>query len=338
MIYADDLVSLFGVDAVRYFVLHEMPFENDGVITWDLVVERINADLANILGNLVNRTVAMTNKYFGGVLENSGAEEDPDQDLKETVLAAVKKTEEKMDVLRVADALTAIIEIFRRSNKYIDETEPWKLAKDPERQERLKTVLYNLAESITIGASLLRSFMPETSDKILAQLNSEFRSLEDMKEFGLLKSGTRVTEKPEILFARQDINEVMAKVEKIQEAQKAPEKPKIDHLPEIGIDTFMASEIRVVKVLGCEKVPKADKLLKFTLFDGERERTVVSGIAQYYKPEELMGKKLACVVNLAPHAFRGIVSEGMLLSSEAPDGGVHVVVIDDSVPEGSRIH
>ena len=180
--------------------------------------------------------------------------------------------------------------------------------------------------------------MPETSDKILAQLNSEFRSLEDMKEFGLLKSGTRVTEKPEILFARQDINEVMAKVEKIQEAQKAPEKPKIDHLPEISIDTFMASEIRVVKVLGCEKVPKADKLLKFTLFDGERERTVVSGIAQYYKPEELVGKKLACVVNLAPHAFRGIVSEGMLLSSEAPDGGVHVVVIDGSVPEGSRIH
>ncbi|MBQ8995017.1 MAG: methionine--tRNA ligase [Oscillospiraceae bacterium] len=338
VIYADDLVSLFGVDAVRYFVLHEMPFENDGVITWDLVVERINADLANILGNLVNRTVAMSNKYFGGVLEDTGAAEDPDDDLKETVLAAAKKTEEKMDVLRVADALTAIFEIFRRSNKYIDETEPWKLAKDPERQDRLKTVLYNLAESITIGASLLKSFMPDTSDKILAQLNSEFRALEDMDRFGLLKSGTKVTEKPEILFARQDIKEVMEKVEKIQEAQKQPETPKIEHLPEIKIDDFMASEIRVVRVVNCEKVPKADKLLNFTLFDGERERTVVSGIAKYYKPEELIGKKLACVVNLAPHTFRGIVSEGMLLSSESPDGDVKVVLIDDSVPEGSRIH
>ena len=338
VIYADDLVSLFGVDAVRYFVLHEMPFENDGVITWDLVVERINADLANILGNLVNRTVAMSNKYFGGVLEDTGAAEDPDDDLKETVLAAVKKTEEKMDVLRVADALTAIFEIFRRSNKYIDETEPWKLAKDPERQDRLKTVLYNLAESITIGASLLKSFMPDTSDKVLAQLNSEFRALEDMDRFGLLKSGTKVTEKPEILFARQDIKEVMEKVEKIQEAQKQPETPKIEHLPEIKIDDFMASEIRVVRVVNCEKVPKADKLLNFTLFDGERERTVVSGIAKYYKPEELIGKKLACVVNLAPHTFRGIVSEGMLLSSESPDGDVKVVLIDDSVPEGSRIH
>lgn len=338
VIYADDLVKLFGVDAVRYFVLHEMPFENDGVITWDLVVERINSDLANILGNLVNRTIAMTNKYFDGVLEDAGAAEDPDDDLKQTVLDAVKKTEEKMDVLRVADALTAIFEIFRRSNKYIDETEPWKLAKDPERQARLKTVLYNLAESITIGANLLRSFMPETAEKILAQLNAGSRSLEDMDRFGLLKSGTKVTEKPEILFARQDIAEVMEKVEKIQEAQKQPEAPKLEHLPEITIDSFMANEIRVVKVLNCEKVPKADKLLKFTLFDGERERTVVSGIAQYYSPEELVGKKLACVVNLAPHTFRGIVSEGMLLSSEMPDGSAKVVEIDESVPEGSRIH
>ena len=338
VIYADDLVKLFGVDAVRYFVLHEMPFENDGVITWDLVVERINSDLANVLGNLVNRTIAMTNKYFDGVLEDAGAAEDPDDDLKQTVLDAVKKTEEKMDVLRVADALTAIFEIFRRSNKYIDETEPWKLAKDPDRQARLKTVLYNLAESIAIGANLLRSFMPETAERILAQLNAENRSLEDMDKFGLLRSGTKVTEKPEILFARQDIAEVMEKVEKIQEAQKQPEAPKLEHLPEITIDSFMANEIRVVKVLNCEKVPKADKLLKFTLFDGERERTVVSGIAQYYSPEELVGKKLACVVNLAPHTFRGIVSEGMLLSSEMPDGTPKVVEIDESVPEGSRIH
>ena len=336
VIYADDLVSLFGVDAVRYFVLHEMPFENDGVITWDLVVERVNSDLANILGNLVNRTIAMSNKYFGGVLEDAGAATDPDDDLKQTVLEAVKKTQEKMDVLRVADALTAIFEIFRRSNKYIDETEPWKLAKDPEHQDRLKTVLYNLAESITIGASLLKSFMPETSEKILAQLSTSPRTLEEMDRFGLLKSGTKVTEKPEILFARQDIKEVMEKVEKIRDAQKQPEAPKLEHLPEITIDAFMSSEIRVVKVLNCEKVPKADKLLKFTLFDGERERTVVSGIAQYYKPEELIGRKLACVVNLAPHAFRGIVSEGMLLCSDA-EGSVRVLTIDDSVPEGSRI-
>ena len=336
VIYADDLVSLFGVDAVRYFVLHEMPFENDGVITWDLVVERVNSDLANILGNLVNRTIAMSNKYFGGVLEDAGAATDPDDDLKQTVLEAVKKTQEKMDVLRVADALTAIFEIFRRSNKYIDETEPWKLAKDPEHQDRLKTVLYNLAESITIGASLLKSFMPETSEKILAQLSTSPRTLEEMDRFGLLKSGTKVTEKPEILFARQDIKEVMEKVEKIRDAQKQPEAPKLEHLPEITIDAFMSSEIRVVKVLNCEKVPKADKLLKFTLFDGERERTVVSGIAQYYKPEELIGRKLACVVNLAPHAFRGIVSEGMLLCSDA-EGSVRVLTVDDSVPEGSRI-
>ena len=336
VIYADDLVSLFGVDAVRYFVLHEMPFENDGVITWDLVVERVNSDLANILGNLVNRTIAMSNKYFGGVLEDAGAAADPDDDLKQTVLEAVKKTQEKMDVLRVADALTAIFEIFRRSNKYIDETEPWKLAKDPEHQDRLKTVLYNLAESITIGASLLKSFMPETSEKILAQLSTSPRTLEEMDRFGLLKSGTKVTEKPEILFARQDIKEVMEKVEKIRDAQKQPEAPKLEHLPEITIDAFMSSEIRVVKVLNCEKVPKADKLLKFTLFDGERERTVVSGIAQYYKPEELIGRKLACVVNLAPHAFRGIVSEGMLLCSDA-EGSVRVLTVDDSVPEGSRI-
>lgn len=338
VIYADDLVSIFGVDAVRYFVLHEMPFENDGVITWDLVVERVNSDLANVLGNLVNRTIAMTNKYFDGVLEDAGVAEDPDDDFKQTVLEAVTKTVEKMNVLRVADALTAIFEIFRRSNKYIDETEPWKLAKDPDRQDRLKTVLYNLAESIAIGGTLLRSFMPETAEKILSQLNTECRSLEEMGRFGLLKSGTKVTDKPEILFARQDIKEVMEKVEKIREAQKQPEAPKVEHLPEITIDSFMSSEIRVVKVLNCEKVPKADKLLKFTLFDGERERTVVSGIAQFYSPEELIGKKLACVVNLAPHTFRGIVSEGMLLSSEMPDGKAKVVEIDDSVPEGSRIH
>ena len=337
VIYADDLVKLFGVDAVRYFVLHEMPFENDGVITWDLVTERINTDLANILGNLVNRTIAMTNKYFGGVLEDAGAAEDPDGEFKQTVLAAVGKTQEKMDVLRVADALTAIFEIFRRCNKYIDETEPWKLAKDPEKQDRLRTVLYNLAEAITIGASLLKSFMPETAEKIVAQLNTSARSLEEMDRFGLYPSGNKVTEKPEILFARQDIKDVMEKVEAMQSAAKEAAAPKIEHQPEIGIDTFMSGEIRVVRVVNCEKVPKADKLLKFTLFDGERERTVVSGIAQYYKPEDLVGKKLACVVNLAPHTFRGIVSEGMLLCSDIEGIGVRVVTIDDDVPEGSRI-
>jgi len=336
VMYADDLVDLFGVDAVRYFVLHETPFENDGTITWDLVTERVNTDLANILGNLVNRTVAMTNRYFEGTVENAGVEADPDGEFRETILAAVKKTQEKMDVLRVADAITAIFDIFRRCNKYIDETEPWKLAKDPDQSGRLKTVLYNLVEGITVGASLLSSFMPSTSRRILEQLSAEHLSLDEMDRFGFYPSGNKVTAEPEILFARLDPNEVSAKVEEIQKKYQAPAAPKLEHKETITIDDFARSEMRVVEVLECEKVPKADKLLKFKLFDGERERTVVSGIAQYYKPEELVGKKLICIVNLAPHTFRGIESEGMLLSSD-DNGNVKVVEIDPSVPAGSEI-
>ena len=335
VMYADDLVDFFGVDAVRYFVLHEMPFENDGNITWDLLVERINTDLANILGNLVNRTVAMTNKYFGGVVENAGVRMDPDDEFEKTVLEAVEKTVEKMDVLRVADALTAIFEIFRRCNKYIDETEPWKLAKEPEQEGRLKTVLYNLVEAITIGGSLLKSFMPDTAARICAQLQTDYRPLEEMNRFGLYPNKNTVVEKPEILFARQDLDEVLKKVEERFPAEE--ETAKLEHLDEIDLDTFMQSEIRVCEVKACERVEKADKLLKFTLFDGERDRTVVSGIAKYYAPEELVGKKVACVVNLKPHVFRGITSEGMILSSENGEE-IKVVQIDDAVKAGSRIH
>ena len=336
VIYADDLVDLFGVDAVRYFVLHETPFESDGNITWDLVTERVNADLANIIGNLVNRTIAMTNKYFGGKVENTGAEADPDAEFKQTILDAVKRVQERMDVLRVADAITAILEIFRRCNKYIDETEPWKLAKDEQQSERLATVLYNLVEGITIGASLLSSFMPGTSRKILEQLNTEHRTLEQMEAFGLYPSGNKVTEKPEILFARLDPEEISKKVEAIQEKLRGPEKPKIEHEENIDFNTFMKSEIRVCEVKACEKVQKSEKLLKLTLFDGERDRVILSGIAKWYAPEDLVGKKVACVLNLEPRKMMGQMSEGMVLSSEDGDD-VKVVLIDPSVAPGSRI-
>ena len=337
VMYADDLVELFGVDAIRYFVLHETPFENDGTITWDLITERVNTDLANILGNLVNRTIAMTNRYFGGVVEDAGAQVDPDAEFKDTILSSVAKVQEKMDVLRVADAISAIFEIFRRCNKYIDETEPWKLAKEPESAARLKTVLYNLVEGIVIGASLLKSFMPSTSDKILSQLNAEHRSLDSMTEFGLYPSGNKVTDAPEILFARLDPEVITAKVGEIQKKYAEPERPKLEHKETISIDDFGKTELRVCEVLDCEKVPKADKLLKLTLFDGERERTIVSGIAKQYTPEDMKGKKVICVVNLAPHSFRGIESEGMLLASET-DGVPRVVFVDADVPAGSEIH
>ena len=337
VMYADDLVELFGVDAIRYFVLHETPFENDGTITWDLITERVNTDLANILGNLVNRTIAMTNRYFGGVVEDTGTQADPDAEFKDTILSCVVKVQEKMDVLRVADAISAIFEIFRRCNKYIDETEPWKLAKEPESAARLKTVLYNLVEGIVIGASLLKSFMPSTSEKILGQLNAEHRSLESMTEFGIYPSGNKVTDTPEILFARLDPEAITAKVEEIQKKYAAPERPKLEHKETISIDDFGKTELRVCEVLDCEKVPKADKLLKLTLFDGERERIIVSGIAKQYSPEDMKGKKVVCVVNLAPHSFRGIESEGMLLASET-DGVPRVVFVDADVPAGSEIH
>ena len=318
-------------------MLHETGYENDGTITWDQITERVNTDLANNLGNLVNRTVAMSNRYFGGVVENTGAEAEPDSEFKETILSCVKRVQERMDVLRVADAITAIFEIFRRCNKYIDETEPWKLAKDPAQSDRLKTVLYNLVEGIVIGGSLLSSFMPSTSERILGQLNTEHRSLEEMDRFGLYPSGNKVTETPEILFARLDPAEIEKKVEEIQSRYAQPEAPKLEHKGTISIDEFAKTELRVCEVLECEKVPKADKLLKLKLFDGERERIIVSGIAKQYSPEDMVGKKVICVVNLAPHTFRGIESEGMLLCSET-DGEPKVVFVDKEVAPGSEVH
>ena len=296
IIYADDLASLFGVDAVRYFVLHEMPFENDGTITWELMVERMNSDLANTLGNLVNRTISMSNKYFGGVVNNAGVTEEVDEDLKKVVLETQVKASKKMEDLRVADAITEIFTMFKRCNKYIDETMPWALAKDEEKKARLETVLYNLIESITIGASLLEPFMPETSKKILEQLNTQARAFDDMTEFGKYPSGNKVTEKPEILFARLDIKDVMPKVEEIQAKQKAevaPEEkyPEVEPKEEITIDDFDKVQIRVGEVLKCEPVPKAKKLLVSQIRIGNEVRQIVSGIAKYYKPEEMVGKK-----------------------------------------------
>ena len=305
IIYADDLASLFGVDAVRYFVLHEMPFENDGTITWELMVERMNSDLANTLGNLVNRTISMSNKYFGGVVNNAGVAEEVDEDLKKVVLETQVKASNKMDDLRVADAITEIFTMFKRCNKYIDETMPWALAKDEAKKERLETVLYNLIESITIGASLLEPFMPETSKKILEQLNTQARAFDDMTEFGKYPSGNKVTEKPEILFARLDIKDVMPKVEEIQAKQKAetaPEEkyPEVEPKEEITIDDFDKVQIRVGEVLKCEPVPKAKKLLVSQIRIGNEVRQIVSGIAKYYKPEEMVGKKVAVITNLKP--------------------------------------
>ena len=302
IIYADDLASLFGVDAVRYFVLHEMPFENDGTITWELMVERMNSDLANTLGNLVNRTISMSNKYFGGVVNNAGVTEEVDEDLKKVVLETQVKASKKMEDLRVADAITEIFTMFKRCNKYIDETMPWALAKDEEKKARLETVLYNLIESITIGASLLEPFMPETSKKILEQLNTQARAFDDMTEFGKYPSGNKVTEKPEILFARLDIKDVMPKVEEIQAKQKAevaPEEkyPEVEPKEEITIDDFDKVQIRVGEVLKCEPVPKAKKLLVSQIRIGNEVRQIVSGIAKYYKPEEMVGKKVAVITN-----------------------------------------
>lgn len=299
VIYADDLASIFGVDAVRYFVLHEMPFENDGTITWDLMVERMNSDLANTLGNLVNRTISMSNKYFGGVVENKGVEGDVDADFKKVVLEAPVKAAEKMDKLRVADAITEIFALFKRSNKYIDETMPWALAKDETQQDRLATVLYNLIEAINIGASLLEPFMPETSAKILAQINGAPRAFDDMTEFGKYQSGNKVVEKPEILFARMDQKEVMEKVKEIEEAQKTEvqgEKyPEVEKKPEITIDDFDKIQIQVGEVIKCEPVKKAKKLLVSQIKIGAETRQIVSGIAKYYKPEEMVGKKVAVI-------------------------------------------
>ena len=337
IIYADDLASLFGVDAVRYFVLHEMPFENDGTITWELMVERMNSDLANTLGNLVNRTISMSNKYFGGVVNNAGVAEEVDEDLKKVVLETQVKASNKMDDLRVADAITEIFTMFKRCNKYIDETMPWALAK-----ERLETVLYNLIESITIGASLLEPFMPETSKKILEQLNTQARAFDDMTEFGKYPSGNKVTEKPEILFARLDIKDVMPKVEEIQAKQKAEtaleEKyPEVEPKEEITIDDFDKVQIRVGEVLKCEPVPKAKKLLVSQIRIGNEVRQIVSGIAKYYKPEEMVGKKVAVITNLKPCKLCGVESQGMILAAADDDGNLSVMTLDKDMPAGSEI-
>ena len=341
VIYADDLANLFGVDAVRYFVLHEMPFENDGTITWELMVERMNSDLANTLGNLVNRTISMSNKYFDGVVSNKGVDEEVDDDFKKVILDTPVKAAEKMDKLRVADAITEIFTLFKRCNKYIDETMPWALAKEEDKQDRLATVLYNLIEGITIGASLLEPFMPETSKKILAQINAQPRAFEDMTEFGKYPSDNKVTEKPEILFARMDIKDVMEKVEEIKAAQKAEtaeEKyPEVEKKPEITIDDFDKVQIQVGEVIKCEPVPKAKKLLVSQIKIGAETRQIVSGIAIYYKPEEMVGKKVAVITNLKPCKLCGVESQGMILAAGDDEGNLSVVTVDKDIVSGSEI-
>ena len=347
VIYADDLVSFFGVDAVRYFVLHEMPFENDGVITWELMIERMNSDLANTLGNLVNRTISMSNKYFGGVVDNRNAAEAVDEELKETALNAVKKTVEKMDKLRVADAITEIFTLFKRCNKYIDETMPWALAKDETKQDRLATVLYNLVESITIGASLLQPFMPETAQKIANQLNTSLREMDELDSFGKYVSGTNVVSKPEILFARLDVEKTMEKVNELMEAQKAaagvteeqPEEAVIDIEPkeEISYDDFSKMQFQVGEIISCEAVKKSKKLLCSQVKIGSQVKQIVSGIKAYYTPEEMVGKKVMVLVNLKPAKLAGVLSEGMLLCAEDADGNLALVTPEKPMPSGAEI-
>lgn len=346
VIYADDLVDLFGVDAVRYFVLHEMPFENDGVITWELLVERLNSELANTLGNLVNRTIAMSNKYFGGVVTKTGVTEEVDDDLKAVVTATRAKAQEKMATLHVADAITEVFSLFKRCNKYIDETMPWALAKDETKQDRLAEVLYNLVESITIGANLLTSFMPETSERILAQLYPEnaedgVRDFDDLDKFGLRASGVKVTDKPEILFARLDLEEVLKKAEEIQVAQKTAaggvQYPQVEEKPEITIDDFDKIQIRVGEVLKCEPVPKAKKLLVSQIRIGDEVRQIVSGIAKYYKPEEMVGKKVAVITNLKPCKLCGVESQGMILAAADDADNLSVLTVDKDMIAGSEI-
>ena len=344
VLYADDLSDFFGVDAVRYFVLHEMPFENDGVISWELMVERLNSDLANTLGNLVNRTISMSNKYFEGIVNNAGASEPVDDELKSVILEAPKKVADKMDGLRVADAISEIFAIFKRCNKYIDETEPWILAKDEAKKDRLATVLYNLVEGICIGAALLEPFMPATSGKILSQLNAPVRNFDVLDTFGTYPSGTKVIEKPEILFARLDLKEVMEKVEAMQEANAAPqeekpEEPGIDIEPkeEITYDDFMKMQFQVGEIIACEEVPKSKKLLCSQVRIGGQVKQIVSGIKAHYKPEEMVGKKVMVLVNLKPAKLAGVLSEGMLLCAKDADGNLALVTPEKPMPSGAEI-
>ncbi|MBE5930718.1 MAG: methionine--tRNA ligase [Lachnospiraceae bacterium] len=362
VIYADDMADLFGVDAVRYFVLHEMPFDNDGTITWELLVERLNADLANTLGNLVNRTISMSNKYFNGVVRNGGVAEPVDEELKALALETPGIVEEKMEKLRVADAISAVFNLFKRCNKYIDETAPWALAKDEANADRLATVLYNLVESICIGASLLKSFLPRTADKIFAQLNAKERSEEELKTYGLYVSGTKVTETPEILFARLDAKEVMEKVAVIQEKQRAEaaaeaaaeakrlglpvpgeeEKAEesvidIEAKPEITYDDFAKLQFQVGEIIACEEVKKSKKLLCSQVKIGSQVKQIVSGIKQHYSAEEMVGKKVMVLVNLKPATLAGIVSEGMLLCAEDENGELALMTPEKKMPAGAEI-
>ena len=356
VIYADDMADLFGVDATRYFVLHEMPFDNDGIITWDLVIERYNSDLANILGNLVNRTISMSNKYFDGVITSTGVAEEVDADLKAVVTSTRDKVAEKMKNLRVADAITEVFNLFRRCNKYIDETAPWVLAKDEASKDRLAEVLYNLVESITIGACLLKSFLPETADRILAQLNAGMREYDDLDKFGLYENGNKVTDKPEILFARLDAKEIMPKIDAIREAQKAefeaeqkalgelPETTEesgeaidIEAKPEIEYDDFMKMQFQVGEIIACEAVPKSKKLLCSQVKIGSQVKQIVSGIRKYYTPEEMVGKKVMVLVNLKPAKLAGVLSEGMLLCAEDAEGNLALMTPEKTMPSGAEI-
>ncbi len=357
VLYADDLVDFFGVDAVRYFVLHEMPFENDGVISWELMVERLNSDLANTLGNLVNRTISMSNKYFGGKVCDKGIEDSMDADLKALVSGTYDKVCGKMENLRVADAMTEIFALFKRCNKYIDETEPWILAKDEAKKDRLATVLYNLTEGIMAGASLLEPFMPATAAKIAAQLNTSLYGFEDVKEFGKYPSGNKVTEKPEILFSRLDVKEVLEKAEALFEARKAEGQKTgqdagkedlaatgetgdvidIEAKPEITYDEFAKMQFQVGEIIACEAVPKSKKLLCSKVRIGSRVKQIVSGIKQHYTPEEMVGKKVMVLVNLKPATLAGVVSEGMLLCAEDGDGNLALVTPEKNMPAGAEI-
>ena len=348
IIYADDLVDLFGVDAVRYFVLHEMPFENDGVITWELMVERMNSDLANTLGNLVNRTISMTNKYLGGVAQDMGVSEPVDDDLKALVTGTAAKVEEKMDKLRVADAITEVFTLFKRCNKYIDETEPWVLGKDEAKKDRLSTVLYNLIESISIGACLLEAFMPQTTEKILEQLHAQKRPLEELSTFGGYVNGTKVTEKPEILFMRLDMAEVLKKAEEIQTTQRAaagvteePQKEEegidIPSKPEVTFDDFMKMQFQVGEIIACEEVKKSKKLLCSQVKIGSEVKQIVSGIKKYYSAEEMVGKKVMVLVNLKPAKLAGVLSEGMLLCAEDAEGNLALMTPEKTMPSGAEI-
>ncbi len=344
VLYADELVDFFGVDAVRYFVLHEMPFENDGVISWELLVERINSDLANTLGNLVNRTISMSNKYFDGVVSNKDVCEDVDEDLKNVVTSTVDRVDAKMGELRVADAITEIFALFKRCNKYIDETMPWALAKDESKQDRLATVLYNLVESISIGAELLESFLPETAEKVLNQLNASRRGYDKLHTFGLYPDGGKVTEKPEILFARLDLDEVLKKVEELhpqKEEEKANEEVAagidIEAKPEISYDDFMKMQFQVGEIIACEEVPKSKKLLCSQVRIGSQVKQIVSGIKKHYSAEEMVGKKVMVLVNLKPAKLAGVLSEGMLLCAEDENGELSLMVPEKEMPNGAEI-